>query len=576
MLRAPGWEDGMAHLDLHARAARALTLCAAAACAPCTGQELVIPWPTAGFTHLGHGYDVHTAEFKNAQCVQVAKPAGTAAVPLSRRSYFLHDVRSSASLLEATSSKAGGNFRTEAARASTRHGFSERLASDEKTATIVAAIGMVGATDMAQTAEPPHLLSASIDESFRNVCGTHFVSQVTYGSELWLAFSKRVASKAEAERFYADVRGAAPAWSGGASNPFTRRLESGSSEIHVIGQQSDAPGPKPYSLREAVAAYRDFPEQAEKKANTLLAVTVRPYPATPFDASLNARLLTAAAEMLRRYEVLHARARLIADDPDRFDIDAASVGLFDKFRARLQARSASIRDDLKRCAGASARREEFHASCRQLYDYKKPALTAEHEMPADFGAACSQPRLVRFEPILVEPEDFKPRVRDTKLTPGSARFDVDLVNILNPYPRRSVVNGKLRLHPAPGRARDDHVATLRGLVMNHDAPGCAIESKAWVDRRAKHSDVRLAERSGSAANQPDLAPANDPAGLLERVECWIDSPRNQARGAARSSSPRCRIEFKPLVSVALVPAALIEASGTTRARRVFTMPAWLD
>lgn len=568
----------MSHLDL-ARAAPVLvlTLCTAAVCAPCRGQELVIPWPTAGFTYLGHGYDVHTAEFKNSQCVQVkAKPGGSPSVPLSRRTYFLDDIRSSASLLEATSSKTGGNFRTEAARASTRHGFSERLSTDEKTATIVAAVGMVGQLDVAETAEPPHLLSASIDESFRNVCGTHFVSQVTYGGELWLAFSRRVASKAEAARFYADVRGAAPAWSGGGSNVFTRRLEAGSSEIHIVGQQAGGPGPIPYSLREAVAVYRAFPEQVEKKPAALLAVAVRPYPLPPFDASINAPLLAAAAEMLRRYEVLHGRAVLVADDPDRFDIDAASVALFDKFRARLQAMSASIRDDVKRCAGASARRDEFHASCRKLYDYRKPILTAEQDMPADFGAACTRSRVIRFEPVLVDAEDFKPRARDMKFAPNTARFDVDLVSILNAYPRRVLVSGKVRIHQTPGRGRDAHVATLRSIVMKHDAPGCAVESNGWVNRRAKQSDMPLVEFGDSAEKHSDLALANDAGELLERVDCWIDSPRGQTRGMGRSSSPRCKINFKPLESVALVPAALIEESGTTRARRAFAMPAWLD
>ena len=541
------------------------------------GQEFVIPWPTAGFTHLGHGYDVHTAEFKNSRCVQVkTKPGYSPSEALSRRTYFLNDIRSSASLLEATSSNAGGNFRVEGARASTRHGFSERLSSDEKTATIVAAVGMVGQLDAAETADPPHLLSASIDESFRNVCGTHFVSQVTYGGELWLAFSRRVASKAEAARFYADVRGAAPAWSDGGSNAFTRRLESGASEIRVVGQQSGGRELKPYSLREAVSAYRDFPQEAKKSSAALLAVTVRPYPLPPFDASINARLLIAAAEMLRRYEVLHARARLIADNPDRFDIDAASVALFDKFRAKLQARSASIRDDVKRCAGASARRDEFHASCLQLYDYKMPPLRAEQDMPADFGAACTAPRVIRFEPVLVDAQAFKAWPRDVKAARNTARFDVDVVSMLNTHARRVEVSGKVRIHQLPGRGRDDHVATLRGLVMKHDAPGCAIESNGWVNRRSKRSDMPLAEFGDSAGNHSDLALANDAAELLERVDCWIDSPRSQTRAMGRSSSPRCKINFKPLESVALVPTALIEESGTTRARRAFAMPAWLD
>ncbi|MES2959131.1 MAG: hypothetical protein V4792_13155 [Pseudomonadota bacterium] len=519
---------------------------------------------------------MHTAEFKNAQCVQTkVKPSSSPGQLPSRSAYFLSDIRSSASLLEATATKAGGAIRVEVARASTRQGFSERLSTDEKTATIVAAISMVRQIDVAETAEPPYLLSASTDESFRNVCGTHFVSQVSYGGELWLAFSRRVASKAEAARFYADVRGAVSAWSGGASNAFSRRLESGSSDIQVVGQQSGAQEPRPYSFRDAVAVYREFPEQAQHKSTAVLAVTVRPYPLPPFDASMNAPLLTVTAEMLRRYEALHARARLIVDDPDRFDIDVADVGVFDKFRARLQARAASIRDDLKRCAAASARREEFHASCRRLYDYKRPTLTTEQDLPTDFGVACSRPRLVHFEPVLVHAEDFKPRVRDLLVDPNTARFDVDLVSFLDGHPRRIVVSGKLRLHQARGRTRADHVATLRSLAMNHDAPGCAIEVKGWIDRRAKQIDMPLAAFGDSAAKQTRV-PDAEPTGVLERVDCAIDSSRNQARGTGRASSPRCTIQFKPLEAVSLVPVALIEEGGSTRARRTFAMPAWLD
>jgi len=134
----------------------------------------------------------------------------------------------------------------------------------------------------------------------------------------------------------------------------------------------------------------------------------------------------------------------------------------------------------------------------------------------------------------------------------------------------------VRIHQTPGRGRDAHVATLRSIVMKHDAPGCAVESNGWVNRRAKQSDMPLVEFGDSAEKHSDLALANDAGELLERVDCWIDSPRGQTRGMGRSSSPRCKINFKPFESVALVPDALIEEIGTTRARRAFAMPAWLD
>lgn len=551
-----------------------LLLCAAAACAPCFGQDLVIPWPKGG-SYLGHGYDLHTAEFKNSQCVDAKlKPAGGSAGPARRTTFDVHELRSSAKPIDVMPSRGAGSMLTaEAVRASARHAFTERLSADEKTATIVAAVSMAGTQEVAEIATAPILLSASTGESFRNVCGTHFIAEINYGGELWLAFSRRVSNKVEASRFYSDLRAALPAWSGGASNAASRRLESISSEIMVIGQQAGTDEAARYSLRDAIAAYRTFPEQVAKKPGSIVSVTVRPYPHPPFDVSLNASLLGTAVDMLRRYEVLDERARLVADAPDRFDIEADSVGLFDKFRFRLHARTAAIREEIKRCAGASARGDFYHASCHQLTQYRRPPPAAEQDMPADFGVACSKQKEVGFDPVFLDSADFKPRTGDLKIGPNTARFDVDLAGTLNGYPRRLLVSGKVRMHQPAGPARDDHVATLRGLVMNHSAAGCTIDSSAWVDRRSKQSDLALAELGDSAGNDKfDLALANDGAALVDRVNCWIN-PRS---GAAAKQRPRCTIHFKPVPAAALVPVGLVQEGGRTRARKPFAMPSWFD
>lgn len=537
-------------------------------------QTINVPWPLEG-TGLGHGYDIHLGEFKNEPCVAVkSKPAARGAA-LGLQHFELEDIRSRSDLSKRLSESLQAQGQMKAFRASARKSFVESISISQAEAAIALLVQVTGTQDIAELGVGPFHNAQELNnpEKFRARCGTHYVSSVTKGGELLLLMKSYVSKKEEASQFYSEVKAASTEWSAKQEKTATTSLRQIESRIRITGHRSGAAGPNPYTLNEAVTAYRTFPDEIDKSKGTIIHISLTPYPSTVVDTSWAAEL-DAAVERLLDYEYLQAHADRVLASPELFDIAPGTIEVLARFSRELRAKGVSLRQDIKECAFSIARKAWFKRSCRRLAKYENVPVNTESTLPSDLGARCGQ-RNVRLTDVTVGQTEFGKEKGDDKVGPDTAVFDISARTTLQKQPPRVMLTMDLLMRQTWGSRNPnelDHHRARLWKELEHDAAGCALDPAQWKERSSGQKDIGL-HRLGPQELILDARSGD----LVDKLSCSIGAPPDRRGGpqAKVTQRPKCTVVFKPLVGVVIVPIGLLDSNGEARPRRSFERPGWL-